>query len=236
MTDQVNRIGREPKCPISAFVGLPTVMLSTVLSVYSGLADLHLYEDFGTHCMRHLRGEFAFVLWDETNQLLLAARDRFGIKPLYYAVRDDTLYLASEVKALFAAGVPSRWDQESFYHRPAAPPAARRPPRQPRACRHCRESIASAAPQRLDSPAPPPCARAGSAPAGRISQRACAAALRGSYATYLAAVTWTVVAASKMVTFDGCFCGTTKVCLYSTVVGVTCWGSIPVGGTNGEDQ
>jgi hypothetical protein len=43
-----------------------------------------------------------------------------------------------------------------------------------------------------------------------------------SYATYLAAGTWTVVAASKMVTFDGCFCETTKVCLNSTVVGVTC--------------
>jgi asparagine synthase (glutamine-hydrolysing) len=48
---------------------------------------LHLYEDFGAHCLRHLRGEFAFVLWDESNQLLLAARDRFGIKPLYYAIR-----------------------------------------------------------------------------------------------------------------------------------------------------
>jgi asparagine synthase (glutamine-hydrolysing) len=73
---------------------------------------LHLYEDFGVHCMRHLRGEFAFVLWDESNELLLAARDRFGIKPLYYAVHGDTLYLASEVKALLAAGVPARWNHE----------------------------------------------------------------------------------------------------------------------------
>src|ERR1044071_8300371 len=38
---------------------------------------LHLYEEFGAHCVQHLRGEFAFVLWDETNQTLLAARDRF---------------------------------------------------------------------------------------------------------------------------------------------------------------
>jgi hypothetical protein len=45
-------------------------------------------------------------LWDETNQALFAARDRFGIKPLYYAVHDGTLFLASEIKALFAAGVP----------------------------------------------------------------------------------------------------------------------------------
>jgi asparagine synthase (glutamine-hydrolysing) len=81
---------------------------------------LHLYEDFGAHCMRHLRGEFAFVLWDEANQLLLAARDRFGIKPLYYAIHGDILYLASEVKALFAAGVPARWNHEySINTRPA---------------------------------------------------------------------------------------------------------------------
>jgi asparagine synthase (glutamine-hydrolysing) len=82
---------------------------------------LHLYEDFGAHCVRHLRGEFAFVLWDEANHLLFAARDRFGIKPLYYAVHEETLYLASEVKALFAAGVPARWDQEYFYQHATGP-------------------------------------------------------------------------------------------------------------------
>jgi asparagine synthase (glutamine-hydrolysing) len=76
---------------------------------------LHLYEEEGTHCLRHLRGEFAFVLWDERNGLLFAARDRFGIKPLYYARWGDTLYFASEAKALFAAGVPARWDHESAY-------------------------------------------------------------------------------------------------------------------------
>ncbi len=76
---------------------------------------LHLYEEFGTQCLHHLRGEFAFILWDESNQVLFAARDRFGIKPLFYAVVGNTIYLASEVKALFAAGVPARWDQESFF-------------------------------------------------------------------------------------------------------------------------
>ncbi|MEA5563550.1 asparagine synthase (glutamine-hydrolyzing) [Planktothrix agardhii] len=76
---------------------------------------LHLYDRFGTQCLSHLRGEFAFVLWDERNQVLFAARDRFGIKPLYYTVYQGTLYLASEVKALLAAGVPAVWDWESFY-------------------------------------------------------------------------------------------------------------------------
>jgi asparagine synthase (glutamine-hydrolysing) len=68
---------------------------------------LHLHEELGTQCPHRLRGEFAFVLWDETNRTIFAARDRFGIKPLYYAVHKETLYLASEAKALFAAGVPA---------------------------------------------------------------------------------------------------------------------------------
>lgn len=76
---------------------------------------LHLYEDFGTECVRHLRGEFAFVLWDERTRTLVAGRDRFGIKPLSYSVHDGTLMLASEVKALLAAGLPARWDFESFW-------------------------------------------------------------------------------------------------------------------------
>ena len=77
---------------------------------------LHLYEDIGPQCLHRLRGEFAFVLFDERNRLLFAARDRFGIKPLFYAWHGGKLYLASEVKALFAAGVPARWDAESLYY------------------------------------------------------------------------------------------------------------------------
>ena len=77
---------------------------------------LHLYEKLGTQCLHRLRGEFAFVLWDSINNTIFAARDRFGIKPLFFAQWDNTLYLASEVKALFAAGVPARWDCESVYN------------------------------------------------------------------------------------------------------------------------
>ena len=77
---------------------------------------LHLYEDLGTESVHRLRGEFAFVIWDETNGTMFAGRDRFGIKPLFYAFHNDMLYIASEVKALFAAGVPSDWDAESVYY------------------------------------------------------------------------------------------------------------------------
>ncbi|HSS01996.1 MAG TPA: asparagine synthase (glutamine-hydrolyzing) [Kofleriaceae bacterium] len=76
---------------------------------------IHLYQERGASCIHELRGEFAFVLWDETSQTLLAGRDRFGIKPLYHARHKDMLVLASEVKALFAAGVPARWDHESVF-------------------------------------------------------------------------------------------------------------------------
>jgi asparagine synthase (glutamine-hydrolysing) len=73
---------------------------------------LHLYEDAGAAFMQQLRGEFAFVLWDECKGLLIAARDRFGMKPLYYTWHEGRLYLASETKALLAAGVPAASDRE----------------------------------------------------------------------------------------------------------------------------
>jgi asparagine synthase (glutamine-hydrolysing) len=64
--------------------------------------------------VEHLRGEFAFVLYDARNDLLIAGRDRFGIKPLMYGRHGGVLMLASEAKALFAAGMQPRWDEETF--------------------------------------------------------------------------------------------------------------------------
>lgn len=76
---------------------------------------LHLYEDMGPQCLHRLRGEFAFVIWDKRNDLIFAARDRFGVKPLFFASTQGTLRLASEVKALFAMGTPAAWDPEWIY-------------------------------------------------------------------------------------------------------------------------
>ena len=61
---------------------------------------LACYDIYGEEFLTRLRGMFAFVLFDERRQRLIAARDRFGIKPLYYAAVDGVLYFASEVKAL----------------------------------------------------------------------------------------------------------------------------------------
>lgn len=77
---------------------------------------LHLYEDHGTDCLTRLRGEFAFAIWDEPNRTLFAARDRFGIKPLYYTLQNGTLLVASEIKALLEAGVPAQWNEDYLYN------------------------------------------------------------------------------------------------------------------------
>jgi asparagine synthase (glutamine-hydrolysing) len=76
---------------------------------------LAAYERWGEACLDRFIGMFAFLIWDDRKRRLFAARDRFGVKPLYYHDREDgTLLLASEIKALHAAGVniapdPGTW-------------------------------------------------------------------------------------------------------------------------------
>jgi asparagine synthase (glutamine-hydrolysing) len=61
---------------------------------------LAAYYKYGDAALEHLRGMFAFALWDEKKQRLFCARDRFGIKPFYYTIVEDVFYFASEAKAL----------------------------------------------------------------------------------------------------------------------------------------
>src|SRR5881409_4400596 len=65
---------------------------------------VHLSEEEQERCVERLRGMFAFALWDRARKRLLLARDRLGIKPLYYAWTDHELVFASEIKAILAGG------------------------------------------------------------------------------------------------------------------------------------
>jgi len=77
--------------------------------VYRSVCDtetiLHLYEERGPRVVEELRGMFAFAIWDRGRNRLLLARDRVGIKPLYYALTEDgCIYFASEIKAIIESG------------------------------------------------------------------------------------------------------------------------------------
>lgn len=75
---------------------------------------LRAYEHYGPDCVEHFRGMFALAVWDAPRRRLFLARDRFGIKPLYYAWDGRTLRFGSELKALVAAGVPLAIDPEAL--------------------------------------------------------------------------------------------------------------------------
>jgi asparagine synthase (glutamine-hydrolysing) len=76
---------------------------------------VHLYEEHGSRLVDHLQGMFAFALWDQRKKSGLLARDRLGIKPLYYAEVNDGLVFGSEIKAILASGsVPREIDWQAI--------------------------------------------------------------------------------------------------------------------------
>jgi asparagine synthase (glutamine-hydrolysing) len=78
---------------------------------------VHLYEEYGEDFVSHLRGEYAIALLDERQELLFLIRDRFGIKPLFYAEPPGSLVFGSEIKAIFQLPeVPRRLNRFSIFH------------------------------------------------------------------------------------------------------------------------
>jgi len=65
---------------------------------------IHLYEEQGVDCLKQLRGMFSFAIWDKRRKRLFAARDRFGIKPLFYYCKNGKFIFSSELKAILASG------------------------------------------------------------------------------------------------------------------------------------
>ncbi len=89
-------------------------------------AIVHAYEEYGDECVKHLRGMFTFALWDRKRQRLLAARDRFGKKPLNYYWDGQRLIFGSEIKSILEAGIPRAvndiaLDEYLVYHCVPAP-------------------------------------------------------------------------------------------------------------------
>lgn len=88
---------------------------------------VHLYEEVGPACVNYLNGQFAFAIWDERANSLFIARDRLGIRPLYYTIQDGAFIFASEIKALLNSGRvraeidPVALDQTFTYWSPLAP-------------------------------------------------------------------------------------------------------------------
>ena len=77
---------------------------------------VHLYEEYGRDCVHHLRGMFAFAIWDDRKKCLFVARDRIGIKPLYYWLTADCFLFGSEIKVILAHP-----DVEPRFHRASLP-------------------------------------------------------------------------------------------------------------------
>ena len=78
---------------------------------------IHLYEEKGVECLHDLRGMFAFAIWDTKRRMLFLARDRLGVKPLYYTFQNGRFLFASEIKAILEdPRIERDIDSEALYH------------------------------------------------------------------------------------------------------------------------
>ncbi|MCB2231476.1 asparagine synthase (glutamine-hydrolyzing) [bacterium] len=88
---------------------------------------VHAYEEYGRDCVQHFNGQFSFVIWDTKNEKIFAARDRLGIRPMFFTVHNGRFYFASEIKSIFCdPSIPRRLDlrglDETFTWWTSAPP------------------------------------------------------------------------------------------------------------------
>jgi asparagine synthase (glutamine-hydrolysing) len=76
---------------------------------------LHAYAEWGDRCVERFNGQWAFAVWDAKKKRLFCSRDRIGVRPFFWARHDGRFVFASEVKALFAAGVPRALDVKGLH-------------------------------------------------------------------------------------------------------------------------
>lgn len=78
---------------------------------------LRAYQEWGEECLQRFNGMWSFAIWDRAKQRLFCARDRFGVKPFYYAIFDGRFYFGSEIKQItLAAGMPRRANSQTVFH------------------------------------------------------------------------------------------------------------------------
>ncbi len=77
---------------------------------------IHSYEEYGFDCLKNFNGMFAFCIYDQNKNLMFLARDRIGIKPLYYYFKNNKLIFASEIKAILEHNIPRVVDIEALNH------------------------------------------------------------------------------------------------------------------------
>ncbi|MBI2651621.1 asparagine synthase (glutamine-hydrolyzing) [Candidatus Woesearchaeota archaeon] len=76
---------------------------------------VHSYEEYGEKCVEKFNGMFAFAIWDSKKKELFIARDRLGVKPLFYCKNEKKFIFASEIKAIFRANIKKTIDEEALY-------------------------------------------------------------------------------------------------------------------------
>ena len=78
---------------------------------------IHLYEEYGEECLSHLRGMYAFGIWDSRKQIIMLARDRIGKKPLFYSHNNKNLIFASEIKSILEDhSIPKKVNHKAIYY------------------------------------------------------------------------------------------------------------------------
>ena len=93
-------------------------MIEKIAYKFKGTSDcelvLALYKCYGLSFLSRLRGEFSLCLYDSTNELFIAVRDRYGIKPLFWTVQDGELMMAAEMKAFMPLGWNPQWNVDGI--------------------------------------------------------------------------------------------------------------------------
>jgi asparagine synthase (glutamine-hydrolysing) len=107
----VNYSTGEPPDPVSTKNSITSFKSNTDTEVV-----LKCYEEYGLDALSKFNGLFGFAIWDAVKKELLLARDRIGVKPLYYYWNQGRLVFGSEIKSILEAPIPKEVNRQALYH------------------------------------------------------------------------------------------------------------------------